>query len=94
MKFRDDIAPGHGIRGDQIHYLYVPPGDSPIASAGERVRVCLLNVPKKTPGKYGCDPAKDIRGREFLVFVSTSDPDRQSDNAGIYTNGEHYCGGA
>ncbi|HEY1974996.1 MAG TPA: hypothetical protein VGG89_00445 [Candidatus Baltobacteraceae bacterium] len=84
MEFRDAIAPG-------IRELYVAPGDHPVAGWHERVRVCLLGVPKKHDG---CDPAKDGRGREFLVYVYTSDPDRQSDNAAVYTNAEHWCGGA
>jgi hypothetical protein len=84
MEFRNDIARG-------IKELYVPPGDVAVAHEGERVRVCLLNVPKKSDG---CDPAKDGRGREFLVYVYTNDPDRQSDNAFVYTNAEHWCGGA
>jgi len=88
MYFRDDIAPGHGINGHSITYLYVAPGDNPIANAGARVRVCLLSMPKKEPGKYGCNPAIDIRGRQFLVY------DIATQNAAVYTNGEHLCGGA
>lgn len=84
MQFRDDI--GQGIRE-----AYVYPGDYPVAIVGDRVRVCLLSVPKKTTG---CDPAKDIRGREFLVYVHTNGSDRESDNAAVYTNAEHWCGGA
>lgn len=84
IEFRDDIASG-------IRELYVGPGDSPVANVGEHVRVCLLNVPQKG---NGCDPTKDMRGREFLVYVHTSDPDRQSNNAAVYTNAEHWCGGA
>jgi hypothetical protein len=94
MNFRDDIAPGHGIKGAEIRYLYVPTGSYPVGAASEPVRVCLLNMPKKQGGRYGCDPSKDIRGREFLVYVLTNDPNRQSNNAAVYTNGEHYCGGA
>ena len=84
MEFRDDIS----LR-EHIRELYVYPGDTPIASAGDRVRVCLLSMPKKGDG---CDPAKDIRGREFLVFDRTSDT--ESHNAAVYTNAEHWCGGA
>lgn len=89
MQFREDIAQGRGLENEQIHYLYVPPGDRPVANRGDRVRVCLLNVPKKT---RDCDPAKDVRGREFVVLNQTRGGD--SDNAAIYTNGEHFCGGA
>jgi hypothetical protein len=84
LSFAIDIAAGQRIRE-----LYVPPGDYPVANAGDRVRVCLLSMPKKAGS---CDPAKDIRGREFLVYDFTSD--RESDNAAVYTNGEHWCGGA
>lgn len=89
IEFRNDVT-----SGQHINEVYVPPGDDPIADVGERVRVCLLSVPKKTPGPHGCDPARDIRGRELLVYVYTSDPDRQSHNAAVYTNTEHWCGGA
>ena len=84
MEFRNDIS-----RTERIRELYVYPGDSPIASAGDRVRICLLSTPKKSEG---CDPAKDIRGRWFLVFDRTSDD--ESAHAAVYTNAEHWCGGA
>ncbi len=83
LEFRNDIA------GQHIRELYVPPGDYSVANTGDRVRVCLLSTPKKAGG---CDPTKDIRGREFLVYDRTSN--RESDNAAVYTNGEHSCGGA
>jgi hypothetical protein len=86
MSFRDDIASGQKIRE-----IYVGPGDNPVAIAGNRVRVCLLSTPKKGGG---CDPATDIRGREFLVYNRDADADRSGDNASVYTNGEHWCGGA
>lgn len=82
ITFRNDIARG-------IREVYVPPGDTPIAEVGARVRVCLLSVPKRG---NGCDPSKDIRGREFLVYNRSSD--ESSENAAVYTNAEHWCGGA
>ncbi len=88
LAFRDDIAPGHGAAGQKIRTLYVPPGYDPVAASGDRVRVCLLQVPKKTGS---CDPSSDVRGREFLVF-DKSKP--QGENAGVFFNGEHLCGGA
>ncbi len=88
LAFRDDIAPGHGAAGQTIRTLYVPPGYDPVANSGDHVRVCLLQVPQKTG--Y-CDPATDVRGREFLVF-DRSKP--QGENAGVFFNGEHLCGGA
>ncbi len=88
MEFRDGIMPGHGKK-DLINYLYVAPGDHPVADVGDRVRVCLLTIPKKGAG---CDPTKDSRGRAFLVYDLTRGGD--SDNAAVYTNAEHYCGGA
>jgi hypothetical protein len=88
LSFRDDIAPGHGAAGQKIRMLYVAPGDDTVADSGDHVRVCLLQMPKKTDS---CNPAADIRGREFLVF-DTSKP--QGENAGVFFNGEHLCGGA
>ncbi len=88
LTFRDDIAPGHGAAGQTIRMLYVAPGDDTVANSGDRVRVCLLQMPLKTA--Y-CNPATDIRGREFLVF-DMSKP--QGENAGVFFNGEHLCGGA
>jgi hypothetical protein len=84
--FRDSIAPGHG----NVRSVYVPPGGDAIASAGDHVRVCLLHVPSKAGG---CNPATDPRGLEFLVYVHTTDPTRQT-NAAVYMNAEHNCGGA
>jgi hypothetical protein len=84
MSFRDDIASGQKIRE-----IYVPPDENPVANAGDRVRVCFLSTPKKGGG---CDPATDIRGREFLVYNSKSED--SSGNAAVYSNGEHWCGGA
>jgi hypothetical protein len=88
LAFHADIAPGHGAAGQTIRTLYVPPGYDPVASVGDRVRVCLLQIPEKTAS---CDPATDVRGREFLVF-DRSKPQRE--NAGVLFNGEHLCGGA
>jgi hypothetical protein len=88
LAFRDDIAPGHGAKGQTIRTLYVSPGYDTVAGSGDHVRVCLLQVPKKDA--Y-CNPATDVRGREFLVF-DTSKP--QGENAGVFFNGEHLCGGA
>jgi hypothetical protein len=68
--------------------VYVGPGDSPVARVGAHVRVCLLSVPRKG---NGCDPATDIRGREFLVYNPNGD---SGENAAVYTNAEHLCGGA
>ena len=82
ITFRNDIAPG-------IAEVYVPPGSEPIAAAGDRVRVCLISVPRKG---NGCDPSRDGRGREFLVYDRSSE--EPSNNAAVYTNAEHYCGGA
>jgi hypothetical protein len=84
MEFRDDIS-----KSEHVRELYVYPGDSPIANAGDHVRVCLLSIPKKSAA---CDPAKDGRGHEFLVFDRNSE--EESDNAHVYTNAEHWCGGA
>jgi hypothetical protein len=84
MAFRNYISTSQKIRE-----LYIPPGDEPIANAGDRVRVCLLSIPKKGAG---CDPTNDSRGREFLVY--NRDAENASDNAAIYTNAEHWCGGA
>ena len=88
LAFRDDIAPGHGAKGQTIHTLYVPPGYDTVADSGDHVRVCLLQIPQKTGS---CDPLTDVRGREFLVF-DRSKP--QGENAGVFFNGEHLCGGA
>lgn len=88
LAFRDDIAPGHGAAGQKIRTLYVSPGSDTVASNGDHVRVCLLQMPQKD--SY-CNPSTDIRGREFLVF-DTSKP--QGENAGVFFNGEHLCGGA
>jgi hypothetical protein len=88
LAFRDDIAPGRGAAGQTIRTLYVAPGDDTVADSGDHVRVCLLQMPRKTGS---CDPSKDIRGREFLVF-DESKP--QGENAGVFFNGEHLCGGA
>ena len=88
LSFRDDIAPGHGAKGQTIRSLYVGPGQDTVAGTGDRVRVCLLQMPRKS--SY-CDPSKDVRGREFLVF-DTSKP--EGENAGVFFNGEHLCGGA
>ncbi len=90
LSFRDPIAPGQSGQAARIRSLYIPPGSEPIASAGDRVRVCLLSVPAKSGG---CDPTTDARGLEFLVYVHTSDPTRQT-NAAVYMNAEHNCGGA
>lgn len=88
--FRDDIALGHGVANEQILDVYVPPGNYPVTSVGDSVRVCLLSIPEKNsePGLFGCDPAVDIRGRVFLVY------DRANGNAQVLSNGEHGCGGA
>jgi hypothetical protein len=88
LAFRADIAPGHGAAGQTIRTLYVPPGYDPVANSGDRVRVCLLQIPQTTGS---CNPSTDIRGREFLVF-DRSKP--QGENAGVFFNGEHLCGGA
>ncbi len=88
LTFRDDIAPGHGAAGQKIKDLYVSPGSDTVADTGDHVRVCLLQMPRKTA--Y-CNPSTDIRGREFLVF-DQSKP--EGENAGVFFNGEHLCGGA
>jgi len=88
LAFRDDIAPGHGATGQKIRTLYVPPGYDTVAGTGDHVRVCLLQMPQKTSS---CDPSTDVRGREFLVF-DRSKP--QGENAGVFFDGEHLCGGA
>ncbi len=84
ITFRDNIAPGRS----PIDSLYIAPGSDPVASAGQRVRVCLLDIPK---AQGGCDPARDPRGREFLVINLEA---AQENLAGVYYNGEHGCGGA
>lgn len=90
ISFRDDIAPHHGTSNQQILGVYVAPGAYAIANVGDRVRVCLLNVPAKSVNSdgLGCDPARDIRGRGFIVY------DRATGEADVYSNGEHSCGGA
>lgn len=88
LTFRDDIAPGNGAAGQTIRALYVAPDNDPVANSGDHVRVCLLQMPQKTAS---CDPSKDIRGREFLVFDTSK---AQGENAGVFFNGEHLCGGA
>lgn len=89
ITFRDDIAPGHGAGNQKIVSVYVPPDESPNTNAGDHVRVCLLTMPKKTgTGPGTCNPAVDIRGRQFLIF------DRANDRAAVFSNGEHDCGGA
>jgi hypothetical protein len=91
ITFLDDIAPSHGIAGQQIRGVYVQPGSYAVASAGDSVRVCLLSIPESLAppgGGPGCDPNVDIRGRTFLVF------DRSNKSAQVYSNGEHGCGGA
>jgi len=85
ISFRDDIAPGNGAKDVQILGVYLPPDTYPVGKLGDHVRVCLLSVPTKSEG---CDPSVDVRGREFLVY------DRANQNAQVYSNGEHYCGGA
>ena len=90
ITFRDDIAPHNGVENQQILGVYVPPGNYPVGNVGDKVRVCLLSVPEKSVQAtgFGCDPAKDIRGRVFLVY------DRANGSAEVYANGEHGCGGA
>lgn len=88
LAFHDDIAPGHGAAGQTIRTLYVAPGSDTVASNGDHVRVCLLQMPQKD--SY-CNPATDVRGREFLVFDKSK---AQGENAGVFFNGEHLCGGA
>ncbi len=88
LTFRDDIAPGHGAAGQKIRTLYVSPDSDPVAASGDHVRVCLLQLPQKNGS---CDPSTDIRGREFLVFDTSK---TLGENAGIFFNAEHLCGGA
>ena len=84
ITFRNNIAPGH----TPVDSLYIAPGYDTVASAGQRVRVCLLYIPK---AQGSCDPTHDPRGREFLVI--NLEPQEQN-RAGVYYNGEHGCGGA
>jgi hypothetical protein len=85
ITFRNDIAPGHGTQKHRIVGVYVPPDSYLTGTAGDRVRVCLISVPKKTEA---CDPAADERGRQFLIY------DRALSVAMLFSNGEHDCGGA
>jgi hypothetical protein len=50
IAFHDSIDPKDDISG-----VYVPPGDYADASAGDKVRVCLISVPTKDDR---CDPNK------------------------------------
>lgn len=84
ITFRNTIAPGR----TPIYRLYIAPGSDPVASAGQRVRVCLLDIPK---AQGSCDPRRDPRGREFLVINLEA---AQRNQAEVYYNGEHGCGGA
>jgi hypothetical protein len=88
MAFRNYI--GYGAGGG-IQELYVQPGEQPIAGVGDSVRVCMLSTPKKGDG---CDPAKDVRGRWFLVINRSNRNDNGGPDAAVYTNAEHWCGGA
>jgi hypothetical protein len=80
ITFHDSIDPK-----DEVSGVYVPPGDYAVASAGDRARVCLISVPTKDDR---CDPDKDTRGRLFLVY------DLAKNEAEVYSNAEHGCGGA
>lgn len=90
IAFHDDIAPHHGAGNFTITEVYVEPGSYALPKNGDRVRVCLVSVPERdvTPDGAGCDPDRDARGREFIVY------DRNNGHAEIYSNGEHGCGGA
>jgi hypothetical protein len=70
---------------DEVTGVYIPPGDYAVASAGDRARVCLISIHTKDDR---CDPDKDTRGRLFLVY------DLAKNDAEVYSNGEHGCGGA
>ena len=52
--------------------------------------MCLLIVSQKDAGDGigRCDPSKDPRSREFLLY------DRATGQAGVFGKYEHPCGGA
>jgi len=85
ITFRSDIAPGHGSNTHRIFGVYVPPDSYVAGKPGDRVRVCLITMPRKTAA---CDPATDDRGRDFLIY------NRALGVALLFENGEHDCGGA
>lgn len=90
--FRDEIAPGHGAANQNIMGVTIAyTTEYPAMSVGDHARVCLVSVPQKSTDNaigLGCDPAKDVRGRMFVIY------DLASGVIAQYANGTHGCGGA
>lgn len=88
IAFAAEIGHGYTPPHSPISGVYIPPGSYFNGKHGDRVRVCLLTVPKNDHTRFGCNPTIDPRGREFLVY------DRVTTASEVFGNGEHGCGGA
>jgi len=91
IQFRDDIAPHHGAHDQNIMGVTLAyTTETPNMSVGDHARVCLVSVPEKDKSSVvgGCDPDRDPRGRDFLIY------DRATQAIAQYGYGVHDCGGA